>query len=76
MFYENRARDTPLWGIYIPHFDQMSVKISVWGSHTLIVAQTGVKFGMEEGTSVPNFTPSVQRVALQGEKPQNRPLSN
>ena len=24
---------------------------------------------------MPNFTPSVQRVALRGEKPQNRPLS-
>jgi len=28
-FYENRIRDTSLWGIYIPHFDQISVKISV-----------------------------------------------
>jgi len=28
---ENRARDTPLWGVYIPHFDQISVKISVLG---------------------------------------------
>ena len=30
-FCENCARDTPLWGIYIPHFDQISVKISVLG---------------------------------------------
>jgi len=30
-FYENRARGTPLRGIYIPHFDQISVKISVLG---------------------------------------------
>jgi len=30
-FYENRARDTPLWGVSIPHFDQISVKISVLG---------------------------------------------
>ena len=30
-FYENRAMDKPLWGIYIPHFDQISVKISVLG---------------------------------------------
>jgi len=22
-------RDTPLWGVYMPHFDQISVKISV-----------------------------------------------
>jgi len=28
---ENRARDTPLRGIYIPHFDQISLKISVLG---------------------------------------------
>jgi len=33
----------------------------------------GVKFGTED---VPNFTPSVQRVALRGENPQNRPLGN
>jgi len=26
---ENLARDTPLRGVYIPHFDQISVKISV-----------------------------------------------
>jgi len=26
--YENRARDTPLWGVYIPNFDQIPVKIS------------------------------------------------
>ena len=30
-FCESRARDTPLRGVYIPHFDQMSVKISVLG---------------------------------------------
>ena len=42
--------DTPLRGIYIPHFDKISVKISVWGSYTLIVAPMGVKFGTEDGT--------------------------
>jgi len=31
MFCENRARDTPLRGVYIPHFDQISAKISVLG---------------------------------------------
>jgi len=31
----------------------------------------GVKFGI----SMQNFTPSVQRAPLRGEKPQNRPLS-
>jgi len=35
----------------------------------------GVKSGTDEGTIVPNFTPSVQRVAPGGEKPLNRPLS-
>ena len=29
-FCENRARDTTLRGVYIPHFDQISVKISVF----------------------------------------------
>jgi len=28
---ENCARDTPLRGVYIPHFDQISVKTSVLG---------------------------------------------
>jgi len=42
-FCENRTRDSPLWGVYIPHFDQ----IWVWGSYTLIVAPMGVKFGTE-----------------------------
>jgi len=41
---------TPLRGVNIPHFDQISVEISVWGSYTLTVALMGVKFGMEEGT--------------------------
>jgi len=36
--------------LLIPHFDQISVKISVLGSYTLIVAPMGVKFGMEDGT--------------------------
>ena len=29
------------------HFDQISIKISVLGSYTLIVAPMGVKFGVE-----------------------------
>jgi len=41
----------------------------------------GVKFGMEDWTfgsllHAKISPPSVQRVALRGEKPQNRPLSN
>ena len=50
---KNRARNTPVWGVYIPHFDQISAKISVLGSYHLIVAPMGVKFGMEEGTEDP-----------------------
>jgi len=48
--------DAPLRGVYISHFDQISVKISVLGSYTLVVAQMGAKFGTEKG-SVPNFIP-------------------
>ena len=61
-------------GIYIPNFGKLSVKISVLGSYTLIVALMGVKFGMEEGTfPLCQISPqSVQRVA----KPQNWLLSN
>jgi len=45
---ENRARDTPLRGVYTPHFDQISVKISVFGVLYLYRCTNGVKFGMEE----------------------------
>jgi len=51
-----------MWGVYILHFDQISVKISVLGSYTLTVAPVGFKFGMEEGTFQIS-PPSVQRVA-------------
>jgi len=40
----------PLRGIYIPHFDQISVKISVLGVLYLYCCTSGVKFGTEEGT--------------------------
>jgi len=53
IFYENRARNAPLRGVYMRHFDQISVKISVLGSYTLIVAPMGVKFDVEEGTFGP-----------------------
>jgi len=46
----------PLRGVYIQNFGQISVKISVLGSYTLIVAPTGLKFDMQEWTSVRNFT--------------------
>jgi len=64
-------------GVYIPHFDQISVNISVLGGPTYPYRCTaGVKFGMEEGTHAKFHPISVQRVAPGGEKPQNRPLSN
>jgi len=54
-------------GVYIPHFDQISVIISVLGSYTLIVALMGVKFGTEEGTEredeARDLSQSVQHVA-------------
>jgi len=39
----------PLWGVYIPHFGQIWVKISILGSYTVVVAPMGVKFGVKEG---------------------------
>jgi len=49
-FSENRGRDTPLWGVYIPNFGKISVKISVLGSSSFIAALMWVKFGMKEWT--------------------------
>jgi len=73
-FCENRARDTPLRGVYIPHFGQIGVKISILGSYTLVVSPMGVKFGME-GLHA-KFHPHRCNVSpLRGEKPLNRPLS-
>jgi len=67
---ENRARDTPLRGVYIPHFHEISVKILVLGVMYPYRCTDGDESGMEEGTSVPscmpNFTPLVQHVAPAG----------
>ena len=79
-FCENRARDTPLRGVYIPHFDQISVKISVlgllypnrctdWGE----IWHGGGDLGSPPPCQI--SPPSVQRVAPWGEKAQNRPMS-
>jgi len=80
-FGENRARDTSLRGVYIPHFDQISVKISVLGVLCPYRRTDGGEIWRGGGdllpSSTPNFTPSVQRVARAGQKkPQNQPLSN
>jgi len=76
-FCENRATDmdTPLRGVYIPRFGQISVKFQLSRSYTLIVAPMGVKFGTEEAPC--QILPHPYNVSpLRGEKLQNRPLSN
>jgi len=56
-FCENGTSDTPMRGVYIPHFVKSQQKFKFWGSYTLIVAPMGGKFGTEKGTSsVLNFT--------------------
>jgi len=49
-----------MWDVYIPHFDQISVKISVLGVLYPYRCTDGVKFGMEEGTFQANFHPHTQ----------------
>ena len=89
-FFENRARYTPLRGVYIPHFGQIWVKISILGVlHPCRCTDGGeiwrggrdLRFpGVEEGTFGSllhaKFHPHRCNVSLlRGEKPQNRPLS-
>jgi len=75
-FYENRSIGKPLHVVYIPHFDQISVKISVLGSYTLTIALMGVKFGMVEVLLHAKFHPHRFNMSPPlGERPQNRPLS-
>ena len=77
-FCENRARDTPLRGVYIPDFGQIWVKISIlgvlhpwrctdggeiWHDIAIFVLKRDVKLQLT------NVSP------LRGEKPQNWPLS-
>jgi len=83
-FYENRARDTPLRGVSIPRFDQISVKISVLG---LLYPNSCTDWGeiWHGGGHPPVPSPPLLRAKfhhnrcnvspLRGEKPQNRPLS-
>jgi len=60
-FCENRTRDTPLQVVYIPHFGQIWVKITVFGvlQYTLVTALMGWNLAWRR----PKFTPSVQHVA-------------
>jgi len=77
-FYENHARGTPLRGVYIPHFDQISVKILVLGVlYPNRCTDGGEILHGEEGPLLrAKFHPHQCNVSpLRGEKPQNRPLS-
>jgi len=76
---ENCARDMTLWGVYIPHFDQISVKIPVLGVLYPIVAPMGRNMACRRGppSSMPNFTPIGAMCHPCGaKKTQNQPLSN
>jgi len=60
-FYENRARDTPLRGVYMHVLVKSEYKFQFLGYYTLVVAPMEVKFVTEEGTQSPllhaNFHP-------------------
>jgi len=78
-FCENRARSTPLWGVYFPHIGQIWVKISVFVVLHPCRCTDGVEIwhgggGPKSPPPCQISPPSVQRVAIRGEKPQNRPL--
>ena len=67
-FCENRARDTPLRGVYIPDFGQIWVKISILG--VLRPCRC------TDGGEIWQFHPHRCNVSpLWGEKPQHQPLS-
>jgi len=70
-FCENRARNTFLRGVYIPHFVQISVKNLVLG----VLYPNRCTDGGEIWHA--KFHPHRYNVSpLRGEKPRNRPLSN
>ena len=80
-FCENRARDTPLQGVYIPHFGKIWVKFSILGLlHPCRCTDGGEIWqgGGDRRWSPPPCQISPHRCnvsPLRGEKPQNRPLS-
>jgi len=75
-FCENRARDTPLRGVYIPHFGQIWVKISVFGVLHPCLCTDGGEIWHGEGDLHAKFNPYRCNVSpVWVEKPQNRPLS-
>jgi len=72
-FWENRSSDTPLWGVYIPHFGQIWVKISILGVlYPCRCTDVGeIWHGGGDLRSAPPCQispPSVQRVAPAGRK--------
>jgi len=73
-FCENRARDTPLRGVYIPHFDQISAKVSVLGVLYPYRCTDGGEIFRGRGDRLRSppprqiSPPSVQRVAGAGRK--------
>jgi len=79
-FCGNRARDTPLRGVYIPHFGQIWVKMSVLGVLHPRRCTDGGEIWRTGGVvrSPPPYQISRHRCnvsPMRGEKPQNRPLS-
>ena len=63
---ENCARDTPLRGVYIPHFNQISVKTSVLG--VLYPSRMGLIW--HRGGALCQISPYRCNVSpLRGEKP-------
>ena len=79
-FCENRARDTPLRGVYIPDFGQIWVKISILGVlHPCRCTDGGeIWHGGRDWSPLlhAKFHPHRCNVSpLRAEKPQNWPLS-
>jgi len=69
-FCENRERNVPLRGVYIPHFYQISVKISVFGVLYPYSCTNGNEIWQEGGAK---FHPHRCNISpLRGEKRQNR----
>jgi len=65
----------PMRGVNIPHFGQMSVKISVLGSYTLIFAPIEWNLAFWPLLHAKLHPHRCNVSPLRGEKPQNRPLS-
>jgi len=69
MLHKISARDTPLWGVYIPKFGKIVVNFQFLGALPHPCTNGGeIWFGE---SSTPNFTPSVQRFV--GQKTSKSP---